>query len=103
MIVRAWSGHATTTGAESYIAHFRRKVLPDLQRIDGHRGAMLLRRGITDEVEVLVLTFWDSMDAIHEFAGKDASVAVVEPEARAVLQTFDTHAQHFDLLVDTRS
>ena len=103
MIVRSWSGRATATGAESYIAHFRRKVLPDLQRIAGHRGAMLLRRGIADEAELVVLTFWDSMASIHEFAGKDASVAVVEPEARAVLRTFDTHVQHFDLLVDTRS
>jgi heme-degrading monooxygenase HmoA len=102
MIVRSWSGRATAPGAESYITHFRRKVLTDLQRIAGHRGAMLLRRDVTDQVEVVVLTFWDSMASIHEFAVKDASVAVVEPEAKAVLQTFDTHVQHFDLLVDSR-
>lgn len=103
MIVRSWSGRATAVGSESYIAHFRRKVLPDLQRIVGHRGAMLLRKGVADEVEMVVLTFWDSLVSIHEFAGKDASVAVVEPEARAVLKTFDTHVQHFDLVLDSRA
>jgi heme-degrading monooxygenase HmoA len=103
MIVRSWTGRATTAGAESYILHFRRKVLPELQRIPGHRGAMLLRKGAIDEIELVVLTFWDSMASIHEFAGKDASVAVVEPEARAALKTFDTHVEHFDLVLDRRA
>jgi heme-degrading monooxygenase HmoA len=103
MIVRSWSGRATSAGAESYITHFRRKVLPDLQRIAGNRGAMLLRKDISDEVEVVVLTFWDSLASIHEFAGNDASVAVVEPEAKAVLKTFDTHVQHFELVLDSRA
>ena len=103
MIVRSWSGRATAANAESYITHFRRKVLPDLQRIAGHRGALLLRKSVADEVEVLVLTFWESMASIHEFAGKDASVAVVEPEAKAVLLAFDAHVKHFELVLDSRA
>ncbi len=103
MIVRSWSGRATAAGAESYIIHFRRNVLPAVQRITGNQGAMLLRKSVADEIELVVLTFWDSMASIHEFAGKDATQAVVEPEAKAVLKTFDTHVQHFDLVLDTRS
>ncbi len=102
VIVRSWTGRATAADAESYIAHFRQKVLPDLRRIAGHRGAMLLRKGVADEIEVVVLTFWDSLDSIHEFAGEDVTQAVVEPEAKAVLKTFDTHVRHFDLVLDTR-
>jgi len=102
MIVRSWSGRATAAGAESYIIHFRRKVQPELQRIPGHRGAMLLRRGAIDEIELVVLTFWDSMASINEFAGIDVTRAVVEPEAKAVLKAFDTHVEHFDLVLDTR-
>jgi heme-degrading monooxygenase HmoA len=103
MIVRSWSARSSAAGAKSYIAHFRRTVLPSLQRIAGQRGAVLLRRGVASEVELVVLTFWDSMDSIHEFAGKDASLAVVEPEAKAALQKFDTQVQHFDLVLDTRA
>ena len=103
MIVRSWSGRATSAGAEAYITHSRRKVLPDLQRIAGNRGAMLFRKCVSDEVEVVVLTFWDSLAPIQEFAGKDANVAVVEPEAKAVLKTFDTHVQHFELILDSRA
>ena len=35
--------------------------------------------------------------AIHEFAGPDATVAVVEPAAPAALTTFDKRAEHFEL------
>ena len=56
-----------------------------------------LLRSTRPEVEITVLTFWASMAAIHEFAGPDATVAVVEPAARAVLQTFDERAEHFEL------
>jgi heme-degrading monooxygenase HmoA len=103
MIVRSWSARATPAGADSYTAHFRQKVLPHIQRIPGHRGAMLLRRGVADEVELVALTIWDAMTSVHDFAGNDPSLAVVEPEARAVLKKFDTHVQHFDLIVDSRS
>lgn len=103
MIVRSWSARATAAGADSYTEHFRRKVLPHIQRIPGHRGAILLRKGAADEVELIVLTIWDSMTSIHDFAGNDPSLAVVEPEARTVLKNFDTHVQHFDLVVDSRS
>jgi hypothetical protein len=39
--------------------------------------------------------------AVHAFAGADASRAVVEPEARAVLAAFDTHAEHVEAVHST--
>ena len=102
MIVRAWSARATRDGTKKYIAHFRRKVLPQLQRIRGYRGALLLRRG-KNEAEVQVLTFWNSMASIRQFAGTDLDRAVVEGEAKAVLQDFDSRVVHFDIVLDTRN
>jgi mannose-6-phosphate isomerase-like protein (cupin superfamily) len=37
------------------------------------------------------------MDAIRSFAGENVDVAVVEPEARAVLEDFDTRVRHIEL------
>ena len=96
-IVRSWSARATTTGADAYLAHFQHAVLPALRRVTGHRGALVLRRRGDHGVEITVLSLWESMAAIHEFAGADATVAVIEPEARAILQTFDARAEHFEL------
>ena len=96
-IVRSWSARATHEGADAYLTHFQQVVLPALHRLAGHRGAMVLRRGRDHEVEIIVLTFWASLAAIEAFAGRDATAAVVEPEARAVLRAFDAQAEHFEL------
>ena len=103
MIVRTWSARATVDGAKKYISHFRRKVSPQLQRIRGYRGALLLRRGKNEEVEVQVLTFWNSLAAIRQFAGTYPERAVVEDEAKAVLQDFDSRVAHFQVVLDTRN
>lgn len=105
MIVRSWSGHTTASGGERYVAYFRNILLPKLQSLDGHRGAMVFTRsaGEGEEVEVNVLTFWDSMASIRGFAGADPAAAVVEPEAKALLTRFDARVKHFEVLVDARA
>lgn len=103
MIVRTWSARATTDGTKKYITHFRRKVLPQLQRIRGYRGALLLRRGEDRETKIQVLTFWNSMASIRQFAGTEPDKAVVEDEAKAVLQDFDSRVTHFDVVFDARN
>ncbi len=96
-VVRSWSARATPAGADAYLTHFQQIVLPALRRLAGHRGALVLRRAGSGEVEVTVLTLWTSLAAIQDFAGSDATLAVVEPEARAVLTAFDRRATHFEL------
>jgi hypothetical protein len=43
------------------------------------------------------VTLWDSIDAIKRFAGEDPETAVVEPEARAVLSSFDNFTRHYEV------
>jgi heme-degrading monooxygenase HmoA len=50
----------------------------------------------------VVLTFWESLDAMRAFAGADTKTAVVAPEARAVLKDYDHEVRIFEVLVDTR-
>jgi hypothetical protein len=54
MIVRAWHAIATVGGADVYREHVTRTVLPALQRIDGYRGAYLLRRDHDSHVRLQV-------------------------------------------------
>jgi heme-degrading monooxygenase HmoA len=91
MIARLWRGAARNAAA--YLRHLDGKVLPALRTIPGFQGLRVLRR----EREILVMTFWDSMDAIRAFAGDEPEKAVVEPEARAVLVEFDDFARHYEV------
>jgi heme-degrading monooxygenase HmoA len=98
MIARLWRGVAhTTVNADAYLRHLTTNVLPSLAAIHGHRGARVLRREDGGHVEFLVMTFWDSMDAIRRFAGENPERAVVEPEARAVLDEYDDFARHYEV------
>jgi heme-degrading monooxygenase HmoA len=99
MIMRIWRAKALPHNAEIYSRHLKDEVLPKLQGIDGYKGAYLLRRNTGDEMELIVLTMWESMDAVQAFAGSSPDTAVVEPAARAVLEQFDTVVHHYDVAV----
>lgn len=103
MILRMWKGRSTTDKADKYIDHVIKRVLPALGAIEGHRGAYLLRRAMNGATEFVVLTLWDSMAAVRRFAGAEAEKAVVEPEARAVLTSFDETVSHFEVVRGTES
>lgn len=98
MIVRIWRGRAAGPAeAEAYRRHIAERVFPELAALPGHRGAELLRRETGEGVEFLAVTRWDSIEAVQAFAGPEPDVAVVEPQARALLVDFDDFARHFEL------
>jgi len=80
------------------VAFFEGTLVPDLRAIPGHVGAIVTTR----DDHIAVTTFWDSMDAIRRFADP-IEVAVVEPEARALLDSFDERVLHAEVAVDTFS
>jgi uncharacterized protein YciI len=96
--MRMWRGRASAERAGQYVQHATGTVFPKLRNVEGHRGAYLLRRAINGAVEFVVLTLWESMDAVHRFAGADAGRAVLEPEAQAILSGFDETATHFEIV-----
>jgi heme-degrading monooxygenase HmoA len=48
----------------------------------------------------MVISRWQSMDAIKAFAGAKADRAVVEPRAQAVLAEFDDFVSHYEVMLD---
>ena len=100
--VRTWSARAHAEGATSYTRYFTGTLLPELRKLPGFEGAYLLRRDLdgTGTTELTAHTFWESPAAIRAFAGDDITVAVVEPEARAMLLDFDRTATHRSVAAD---
>ena len=100
MVIREWRGRADLSKAQAYPAHFREKVLPELRHVPGFLGAQLNRRQVDDKIEFLVLTRWQSMDAIRGFAGADIAKAVFEPGAVAALADFDASVRHYEVIAE---
>jgi uncharacterized protein YciI/heme-degrading monooxygenase HmoA len=98
LTLRMWKGRASDEKAGEYVDFVTKKIFPSLRAIEGHRGAYLLRRAVDGAIEFVVLTLWESMEAVRRFAGSKPEKAVVEPEARAVLSGFDETATHFEVI-----
>jgi heme-degrading monooxygenase HmoA len=97
MIARIWSAQTTRAQAPAYVEHLRAQVLPAIRAVDGYGGAMLLERSAAGAVEVIVITFWQSLDAIRGFAGAELEGAVVADEAAALLTEFDRRVRHYEV------
>jgi uncharacterized protein len=98
MILRLWKARSRVEKAGEYVQYATTKVFPALAAIEGHRGAYLLRRPFDDATELIVLTLWQSMEAVRRFAGQNPEKAVVEPDARAILTSFDDSVTHFEVV-----
>lgn len=50
-------------------------------------------------LEVMVLTYWSSLDAVNQFAGEQPSKAYMSREIAETLQSWDEHSRHFEQVI----
>jgi heme-degrading monooxygenase HmoA len=98
-----WSGTALPGNADAYVRHLQEQTFPLLAALPGYRGASVLRRDARNRVVLTVITLWDSVDAIARFSGGDPELAVVPPEAKALLVEYDTRAVHWEIAYSTEN
>ena len=99
MICRIWHGWTAPENADPYEALLRSEVFSGIaaRRIPGYLGIELLRRPAGDAVEFVTIMWFQSLDAVRDFAGADSEIAVVPPAARALLQRFDARSAHYEV------
>ena len=97
MISRIWRGWTSQANADAYQTLLQEKILPGIaaRRIGGYAGAHLLRRDLESEVEFVTILWFASMGSVRAFAGEEHELAVVPPEARALLSRFDARSAHY--------
>jgi len=99
LIARLWSARTTPALSSAYLEHFFSRVLPELRGVRGFAGCNVLTRPHNTAVEILVITQWESFEAIYAFAGTDREAAVVAPEAAALLTDYDRRVRHFEIAI----
>ena len=98
MISRQWCGVARREHADAYVAHLRTETFPQLANLPGFVDASILRREVADGVEFLIVTRWESLRAIEQFAGADVTRAVVPGVVQDMMVRFDQIVRHYDLV-----
>jgi heme-degrading monooxygenase HmoA len=98
VISRLWRCLAYPDRAQEYVAHLRTETFPALQNIPGFVDASIHSRPLEPGVEFLIVTRWESLDAIARFAGADAEAAIVPAKAAAMMIDYDRRARHFEVV-----
>jgi len=101
MISRIWHGWTSRENAAAYEELLKAEILPGIasRKIRGLQGAHLLRRDVAEGVEFVTILWFESLDAVREFAGEDYEASVVPEMARRLLSCFDARAAHYDTLL----
>jgi len=102
MIVRVWTGVALEHNADMYRRHFAEVLAPRLNEVKGFLGYEVLERVERGRVEFMVITRWDTMDAIRAFAGVMPDKAVVEQDVRPFLEQFEEYVTHYILAMEEK-
>ena len=98
MIARIWRGATRVDDAEAYLEYLDRTGHAEYRRIAGHHSTITLRRLHEGRAEFVVVSFWDSLDAIRAFAGTDVDRAVFYPEDDRYLIEREERVAHFDVV-----
>jgi heme-degrading monooxygenase HmoA len=99
MIARYWSARLPVEKLPLYTQHFSQHVSGELKSVPGFVRAELLTRSSGNEVELIVLSVWESYGAITGFAGSDYECAVVAPAAAALFTSYDHRVRHFEIVL----
>jgi len=97
MIARMWRGWTAPENGNAYEKLLREHILPGIHRVDGYRGAYILRQDEKDEVAFVVITLFESLDAVRGFAGDTYTTPVIEPEAQLLLSRYEPTAYHYEV------
>lgn len=99
MIGRIWHGWTTPENADVYETLLKTEIFPGIaaKGARGYRGIQLFRRSLGKEVEFVTIMWFDSWEAVKQFAGEDYERAYVPAKAREILARFDERSQHYEI------
>ncbi len=99
MIVRIWHGVTPAAKCDEYFDYLDETGVPDYRATEGNRGVYVLRRIEGNRAHFLTISFWESIEAIEQFAGSDPERARYYPEDEEFLLDFEPTVEHYEVLV----
>jgi heme-degrading monooxygenase HmoA len=98
MIARTWRGATRARDADTYLEYLHATGLRGYRETPGNQGVLALRRVEGDRAEFLLVTFWESREAIRRFAGDNPERAVFYPEDDRFLVERGERVDHYEVV-----
>ncbi|HVR37656.1 MAG TPA: hypothetical protein VMU84_01060 [Thermoanaerobaculia bacterium] len=99
LVARTWRGAVREQDLDAYIQYLHETGFDEYTRTPGNRGLLALSRIEDGRAELLLLTLWESRDAIRAFAGDDIDRAVFYPRDDEFLIDRDERVLHYNVLL----
>ena len=98
MIARIWQGATAAKDGEEYVEFLQRTGFSEYAATPGNRAVIGLRRVRDGRAEFLLLTLWESEEAIRRFAGATPEQAVYYPEDERYLVERGEIVDHWEVV-----
>jgi len=97
MIARIWHGKTNASDFEAYTELLQKLAIPDYKKTTGFKGLTFLRNITNDEAHFNLITYWENIEVIKNFAGPDIEKAKYYPEDSQFLMELEENAQHYEV------
>ena len=97
MIARIWHGKTHVSNYETYTEFVKHVAIPDYKKTRGFVSLTFLRNIKNDEGHFVLITYWENLEVIKNFAGQDLEKAKYYPEDDDFLLEFEEHVQHYEV------
>jgi heme-degrading monooxygenase HmoA len=101
MIARTWRGVTRAHDADAYLEYLHRTGFAGFRSTPGNHSALGLRRIEGDRAEFLIISLWESVEAIRRFAGDPIDRAVFYPDDERYLIDRDLQVNHYEVVFDS--
>jgi len=98
VIARMWRGRTPAEKADAYHGYLRATGLKEYAETPGNLGVYVLRRTEGDAAEFVLISLWESMDAVRAFAGVPPERAVYYAEDDEYLLEREPTVTHYEVL-----
>jgi len=96
-VARIWKGRTLESKADEYEAYLNQSGISKIRATPGNLGAYVLRRTSDGKTEFVVISLWESLDAVRRFAGPDYQKAVILPKDRQYLLEVEPNVVHYEI------
>ncbi len=97
MIARIWHGKTSIANYAAYTDFLKQVAIPDYRETAGFKNLTFLRTIKDDEGHFTLITYWENLEAIKNFAGDDFEKAKYYPEDKHFLLEFEEKVQHHEI------
>jgi heme-degrading monooxygenase HmoA len=100
MVARIWHGRTAAEKADEYRQYLFDAGIKKIASLPGNRGVQMMMSRRPNEAEFIVVSYWDSIEAIKGYAGENYTQVHDLPRDKEFLIDREPLVRHLDLDVN---